>query len=105
MPPESHLKHLIEGRATLSREQARDLLSQILSGSLSDIEIAALLGALAARGETPAELAGFVDTMRSAVTTIPLSPEEQATLVDTCGTGGDASRTFNISTAAALVAA
>ena len=69
------------------------------------LEIAGLVGALAARGETPAEVAGFVDVMRSEVTRVPLSPEEQAILVDTCGTGGDASRTFNISTAAALVAA
>jgi anthranilate phosphoribosyltransferase len=105
MPPQPHLKHLIEGRASLSREQARDLLEQILLGSLSDIEIAALLGALASRGETPDEVAGFVDTMRSAVTPIPLTRSEQAILVDTCGTGGDGSRTFNISTASALVAA
>jgi anthranilate phosphoribosyltransferase len=63
------------------------------------------VGALAARGETPEELAGFVDVMRSAVTAIPLSAAEQLTLVDTCGTGGDGSRTFNISTASALVAA
>jgi anthranilate phosphoribosyltransferase len=105
MPPQAHLKHVIEGRASLSREQARDLLQQILSGSLSDIEIAALMGALASRGETPEEVAGFVDTMRSAVTPISLSTAEQAILVDTCGTGGDGSRTFNISTASALVAA
>ncbi len=105
MPLQPHLKHLIEARATLTREQSRDLMHQILAGNLTDIEIAALLGALAARGETPAEVAGFVDTMRSAVTPIPLTPAEQTLLVDTCGTGGDASRTFNISTAAALVAA
>ena len=105
MPPQSHLKHLIESRATLSRQQAGDLFQQILAGQLTDIEIAALLGALAARGETPAEVAGFVDAMRSAVTSIPLSSVERETLVDTCGTGGDASRTFNISTASALVAA
>ena len=105
MPPQLHLKHVIEGRASLSRAQARDLLQQILSGSLSDIEIAALMGALASRGETPEEVAGFVDTMRSAVTPISLSAAEQAVLVDTCGTGGDGSRTFNISTASALVAA
>lgn len=104
MPLQSHLKHLIEGRTTLSREQARDLMQQIISGELSDIEIAALVGALASRGETPEELAGFVDVMRSAVTRVPLNPDEQALLVDTCGTGGDASRTFNISTASALVA-
>ena len=102
MPLQPHLKHLIEGRATLSREQARELMQQILAGKLSDIEIAALVGALAARGETPEELAGFVDTMRSAATRIPLDADEQALLVDTCGTGGDASRTFNISTASAL---
>jgi anthranilate phosphoribosyltransferase len=105
MPLQPHLKHLVEGRATLTREQARELLQQILVGDLSDIEIAALLGALAARGETPAELAGFVDVMRSAVTSIPLEDHERLSLVDTCGTGGDGSRTFNISTAAALVAA
>lgn len=105
MPLQSHLKHLIEGRATLSREQARELMQQIVAGQISDIEIATLVGALAVRGETPEEVAGFVDFMRSAVTQIPLSTDEQALLVDTCGTGGDASRTFNISTAAALVAA
>ncbi|MBS1800538.1 MAG: anthranilate phosphoribosyltransferase [Acidobacteria bacterium] len=105
MPLQPHLRHVIEGRATLTREQSRDLLHQILDGALSDIEIAALAGALAARGETPAELAGFVDVMRSNVTSIPLESNERLQLVDTCGTGGDASRTFNISTAAALVAA
>lgn len=105
MSLQPHLKHLIEGRATLSREDARNLMQQILSGQLTDIEIAALLGALAARGETPAEIAGFVETMRAAATTFPLEPSERELLVDTCGTGGDASRTFNISTAAALVAA
>jgi anthranilate phosphoribosyltransferase len=99
------LKRLIEGRATLTRQDARQLLEQILAGQLTDVEIAALLGALAARGETAAEVAGFADAMRSAVTSIPLSANERETLVDTCGTGGDASRTFNISTAAALVAA
>jgi anthranilate phosphoribosyltransferase len=105
MPLQSHLRHIIESRAALSREQARDLMHQILSGQLSDIEIAALVGALASRGETPDEVAGFVDVMRSVVTRVPLDSDEQALLVDTCGTGGDASRTFNISTASALVAA
>lgn len=105
MPLQPHLKHLIEGRCTLTRDEARDLMQHILSGQLSEIEIAALLGALAVRGETASELAGFVDAMRSAVTQIPLEADERALLVDTCGTGGDASRTFNISTAAALVAA
>ncbi|WP_158790486.1 anthranilate phosphoribosyltransferase [Granulicella sp. L60] len=105
MPLQPQLKLIVEGRALLTREQASTLMQHILAGDLSDIEIAALLGALAARGETPAELAGFVDTMRSAATPIPLTPAERLTLVDTCGTGGDGSRTFNISTAAALVAA
>ncbi|HEY6412458.1 MAG TPA: anthranilate phosphoribosyltransferase [Edaphobacter sp.] len=105
MPLQPHLKHLIEGRGILTRDEARALMQAILAGELTDIEIAALLGALAARGETPAEVAGFVDTMRAAATHLPLDPAEQAILVDTCGTGGDGSRTFNISTAAALVAA
>ncbi len=105
MPHHHHLKQIIEGRATLTREEARALMQQILSGQLSDIEIAALLGALAARGETAHEIAGFVDAMRIAATPLPLEEAERLQLVDTCGTGGDSSGTFNISTAAALVAA
>jgi anthranilate phosphoribosyltransferase len=105
MPPQPHLKQITEGRATLVRADASALMQQILTGQLTDIEIAALLGALAARGETAAEIAGFVDAMRTAATALPLSDAERTCLTDTCGTGGDASGTFNISTAAALVAA
>ena len=95
----------MEARETLTRDEARALMQQILTGQLNDIEIAALLGAFAARGETPAEIAGFVDAMRAAATPLPLTDAERLQLVDTCGTGGDISGTFNISTAAALTAA
>jgi anthranilate phosphoribosyltransferase len=105
MPITPSLRRIVEDRALLSIEEASALMRSILDGEAQDVEIAALLGALAGRGETAAELAGFAKTMRSAATTLPLSANEQAALVDTCGTGGDASGTFNISTAAALVAA
>ena len=97
--------NILEHRSSITRDQARSLLHLILAGDASDIELAALLGALAARGETAEELAGFVDAMRAAATPLPLSDAERSRLTDTCGTGGDASGTFNISTAAALVAA
>src|ERR1700685_4378916 len=93
------LRQIIEHRAILSREQAAQLLNLILAGQASEIEIAALIGAIAARGETAPELAGFVDAMRAAATPIPLDEAERILLVDTCGTGADASGTFNISTA------
>ena len=99
------LKRLMEAREPLDRSEARSVLQQILAGAASEIEIAALLGALGARGETAEEIAGFAEAMRAEALTLPLSAEERDTLVDTCGTGGDASGTFNISTAAALVAA
>jgi anthranilate phosphoribosyltransferase len=105
MPVTPYLRTLLEHRATLSRAESSELLKEILSGHASDAEIAAILGALAARGETAEELAGFVDAMRAAATPMPLSDAERSQLTDTCGTGGDASGTFNISTAAALVAA
>jgi len=108
----SSLKRILERRETLARGDARLLLDDILERShrhpdqLHDqIRIAALLGALASRGETTDELAGFVDALRGRVTRLPLSDAERSQLVDTCGTGGDLSGTFNISTAAALVAA
>jgi anthranilate phosphoribosyltransferase len=105
MPPQPLLKRVMEHRAALTRDEGRNLMQQIFTGQFSDLELAALLGAISARGEDPAELAGFVDTMRSAAIPVPLDDAERSRLVDTCGTGGDASGTFNISTAAALVAA
>ncbi len=105
MPLQPHLKRIIEGHETLSRHDAAELLQIILRGEATDLEIAALLSSLATRGESPAEIAGFVDTMRAAATPIPLSEAERSLLTDTCGTGADLSGTFNISTAAALVAA
>ncbi|MDE3104695.1 MAG: anthranilate phosphoribosyltransferase [Acidobacteriota bacterium] len=105
MALQQQLKQLMEARASFSRNEARELMHQILTGSPADIQIAALLGALAARGETAAEIAGFAEAMRSEALPLPLTQAERDLLVDTCGTGGDASGTFNISTAAALVAA
>ncbi len=80
-------------------------MQRILAGEIPDMELAALLGAMAGRGETAAEIAGFAQLLRTMATPLPLSEDERATIVDTCGTGGDGSGTFNISTAAALVAA
>jgi anthranilate phosphoribosyltransferase len=105
MPLQPYLKRIIEHRETLSRAEAAEVLLTILRGEATDLDIAALLTSLATRGETPEEIAGFVDAMRAAATPIPLTDSERLTLVDTCGTGADASGTFNISTAAALVAA
>jgi anthranilate phosphoribosyltransferase len=105
MPLQPHLRRIVENRESLSRTEAAAVLHTILRGEATDLEIAALLTSFATRGEDPAEIAGFVDTMRAAATPIPLSDAERQTLTDTCGTGADASGTFNISTAAALVAA
>ncbi|MEO6806097.1 MAG: hypothetical protein ABI286_12680, partial [Edaphobacter sp.] len=105
MSLQPYLKRIIEHHETLPRADAAELLRTILHGEASDLELAALLGALATRGPAPTEIAGFVDTMRAAATAIPLTDAERTLLIDTCGTGADASGTFNISTAAALVAA
>jgi anthranilate phosphoribosyltransferase len=103
------LKLVVEQGATLSRDEARSLITQILAPldqeeAASDLEIAALLTALAVRGETPDELTGVAEAMRALAVPLPLKDEERAKLVDTCGTGGDGLGTFNISTGAALVA-
>jgi anthranilate phosphoribosyltransferase len=105
MPLQPYLKRITEGHETLSRTDAAELLQTILRGEATDLDIAALLGSFATRGPAASEIAGFVDTMRAAATPIPLTQAERSTLTDTCGTGADASGTFNISTAAALVAA
>jgi anthranilate phosphoribosyltransferase len=105
MPVLTELRRVVEDRETLSRGEATTLMQHILSGEVPEMELAALLGAMAGRGETAAEIAGFAQLLRAMATPLPLSEDERAIIVDTCGTGGDGSGTFNISTAAALVAA
>jgi anthranilate phosphoribosyltransferase len=99
------LKPVAEVGAALTREESRAALVSILDGEATEVETAALLTALATRGELAPELAGFVEEMRARMTPIPLTEEERSQLVDTCGTGGGGPATFNISTGAALVAA
>ncbi|MGA7108604.1 MAG: anthranilate phosphoribosyltransferase [Terracidiphilus sp.] len=100
-----HLKALAEDGTALTQEQAAKVLGEILSGDASEVETAALLAVLSTRGEQAPELAGFVEAMRARAISLPLTEEERASLVDTCGTGGGGPLTFNISTGAALVAA
>jgi anthranilate phosphoribosyltransferase len=99
------LKPLAEDGAALTREQAAGVLEEILTGSVPEVEIAALVTVLATRGEQAPELAGFVEVMRARVTPVPLTADERDQLVDVVGTGGGGPLTFNISSGAALVAA
>ncbi|HEX3629395.1 MAG TPA: anthranilate phosphoribosyltransferase [Candidatus Dormibacteraeota bacterium] len=100
MTPSEAIEQLLGG-ARLDRAQAREVMDQVMAGEATPVQIAGLLIALRARGETAEEMAGFVDSMRAHAT--PLAVPEGT--IDTCGTGGDRAGTFNISTAAALVAA
>jgi anthranilate phosphoribosyltransferase len=100
-------------RGSLSRDEARAVMDELLSGKATDAQIAALLVALHMKGETVEEIVGFAEAIRAAAqplasaesTALDISGTERDALVDTCGTGGDASDTFNISTASALTIA
>jgi len=96
----------VEARENLTRREAEAAMEELLSGRASDAQIAGLLAALRTKGETVDELVGFAVAMRRHAQPIFDSGRApQGILVDTCGTGGDASGTFNISTAAAFVVA
>jgi anthranilate phosphoribosyltransferase len=96
----------VEAGSDLSRMEAENAMEEILSGLAAEDSIVALLAALRAKGETVEELVGFARAMRShAAPIFSDGTRPDVPLVDTCGTGGDASGTFNISTAAAFVAA
>ncbi len=86
----------------LSREQMTHAIGQVMTGDCSEQQIGLLLTSLAAKGETVAELAGAATAMRENMTPIR---SRHPKLLDTCGTGGGGSTTFNISTTAALVIA
>jgi anthranilate phosphoribosyltransferase len=95
------LQRLLDGH-DLGREEARDVMSEIMGGEATQAQIGGFLVALRAKGETSDEIAGCAEAMREHV--LPVRPRRDD-LVDTAGTGGDGARTINISTAAALVAA
>jgi anthranilate phosphoribosyltransferase len=91
-------------REDLTRDEARDAFTQIMSGQATDAQIGGLLVGLASKGTTVEELVGAATVMREKVTRIDANCAGDVVL-DTCGTGGDIRGTFNISTAAALIAA
>jgi anthranilate phosphoribosyltransferase len=99
------LQRLVNHRESLSREEARCVMSEILSGRATDAQIAGILVALSLKGESVDEIVGFAEAIRAASAPLPVSATLAVDLVDTCGTGGDARGTFNISTATALVLA
>lgn len=95
------LRRLASGES-LGREETEELFGQLMDGLVTETFKAALLVALRMKGETVAEIAGAAAAMRRRV--IPI-PHRTPSVIDTCGTGGDGRGTFNISTAAAFVAA
>jgi anthranilate phosphoribosyltransferase len=95
------LARLLDGH-DLSREDARAVMNEIMRGDATSGQIGGFLIALRLKGETADEIAGCAEAMREHV--LPVRPA-RTDLVDTAGTGGDGGKTFNISTAAALVAA
>jgi anthranilate phosphoribosyltransferase len=89
-------------RVDLNEEQMSQMITEIFSGNITDAQIGAMMAALATKGETFEELAGAARAMRRKALRIQTST---ATVVDTCGTGGDGAHTFNISTTTAFVVA
>ena len=96
-----YIEPLLQGES-LSFERATSLLDIIFEGQVSDVQIAALLTAMRAKGATAPELAGLAKSLRNHAVAVKVDIDN---LVDTCGTGGAAKKTLNISTASALVAA
>jgi len=121
------LHRLTNHGQSLARAEAREVMAEVLTGKCTDAQIAALLVALRMKGEAVEEIVGFAEAIRAAAAPLPIAGPEsvvgalavsgtgrdalaqplpaESSLVDTSGTGGDASGTFNISTATALVTA
>ena len=122
------LQKIIDRRESLTRQEARAVMSEVLAGGASQSQICSLLVALRMKVETVEEIVGFAEAIRAAAAPLPqivpeaamappassgdglpnaldVSGTERDALVDTCGTGGDSSNTFNISTLSALIVA
>ena len=102
MTPQEALARVIEHRE-IFREEMLSLMRQIMSGEVSPTLIAAIIAGLRVKKETIGEIAAAAEVMRDFATKVPVPDEPN--LIDTCGTGGDGSHSFNISTAAMFVAA
>ena len=94
--------HMLSRRQDLTRSQAAAAMRELMSGEASPVQMSGFLVALHMKGEKVDEITGFAETMREMATRVPAT---RRPLVDTCGTGGDHSGTFNISTTAAFVVA
>ena len=102
MTPQEALARVIEHRE-IFHEEMLDLMRQIMRGHMSPVLIAAIVTGLRVKKETIGEIAAAATVMREFATKVDVADDRH--LVDTCGTGGDAAHTFNVSTAAAFVAA
>src|SRR6201984_3821070 len=99
------LHRIANHHQSLSRDEARAVMSEVLTGKCTDAQIAALLVALHMKGETVEEIVGFAEAIRAEAIpldlhknrTLDVSGTERDALVDTCGTGGDTSGDFNFS--------
>jgi anthranilate phosphoribosyltransferase len=91
----------ISAKQNLSKAEAYETMNEIMSGSATESQIAAFLMGLRLKGETVEEIAGCAQSMREKAVRIRSGRDR---IIDTCGTGGDAAGTFNISTAAAIIA-
>lgn len=102
-PPAQELLDRIAAGQSLSRAEARCLFNGIMRGAVPTAALCGLLTDLAARGETLDEIVGAAEAMRAHVQPVRVPAGVEA--IDTCGTGGDGKRTFNVSSAVAIVAA
>jgi anthranilate phosphoribosyltransferase len=92
-------------REDLTRDETREAFELIMTGQASEAQVGGLLVGLASKGTTVEELIGAATVMREKAVAVGCSPGEGGVILDTCGTGGDVRGTFNISTAAAIIAA
>lgn len=97
------ITQLIQAK-NITRSESKEMLSQILGNEQSDMQQGAFLAALTAKGETAEEIAGSWEAIYD-LDTIKVTPKTDSPLVDNCGTGMDSLKTFNISTAASVIAA
>ena len=93
----------VVSKVDLSEDEAYNCMIEMIDGTASELQSAAFLTALAVKGESAEEITGFVKAMRSAC--IEITTDLREPLVDTCGTGGDRFKTFNVSTTSAIIAA